>query len=152
MQQTGRRIGDAYISRCTTAGMLFEYLQKKTDKEKLAKIVQEKRILDLPNVTLKDREVSDLHEDVELGRWKVIRAELRERYLPDYEFKTGEKTETRNYYGRKQTRVVSGQPLEKFLKKERPLKGPPLESTTRETKNSKGLSSRLKTDLETSPR
>jgi hypothetical protein len=132
MQQTGRRIGDAYISRCTTAGSVFEFLRKKTDKEKLAKIVKTEKTLDLPNVTLNEREVSAIHEDLELGRWKVIRQELDARLLAPYEAITGEKTQTRNYYGRKQTRVVSGQPLEKFLKKEQ--RGPvlPVESNRKE--------------------
>ena len=89
MKRTGRRIADANINRGTSAGALFSFLKKKREKAKLAKVVSEEKRLDLPNVTLKEREVLPENEDLELGRWKIIRQELEKRWLPEFKFVSG---------------------------------------------------------------
>lgn len=84
MKRTGRRISDSHFAASTTAGALFNNLQKRRDTEKLAKLITKEQRLSFPNVTLKERKVSPYHEDAELGRWKIIREELEKRYLPEF--------------------------------------------------------------------
>ena len=76
MKRTGRRIPDGNINGGSNAGALFSLLMKQKSKAKLAKVVSAEKRLELPNVSLNEREVLPEHEDLELGRWKVIRQEL----------------------------------------------------------------------------
>jgi hypothetical protein len=89
MKRTGRRIPDSHINSSTSAGALFSFLKTKKPKEKLAKVVSQEKRLELPNVTLSENPVLPEHEDMELGRWKVIRKELDARWLPEFKFLTG---------------------------------------------------------------
>jgi len=102
---------------------LWVNTQKKTEKENLAKIIQEEQRLKLPNVALSNRELSEFHQDVEVGRWKVIRSELDARQLPHFEVITGKDAEPgvkrlKSYrFKRALRRNQTSLPVPKLLKK-----------------------------------
>jgi hypothetical protein len=48
---------------------------------------------------LKEREVLPENEDLELGRWKIIREELEKRWLPEFKFLSGKEGLRKNELG-----------------------------------------------------
>ncbi|RJE27358.1 Ribosomal subunit 39S [Aspergillus sclerotialis] len=83
-QLTGQRLSDSLISSATRVKHLVEYLDKKGEQapKKLAVTLAESSTLQkLPNVKIFKERQTPAHKDREVGRWKLIDAELRERGL-----------------------------------------------------------------------
>ena len=85
MQLTGIRIPDPQIQRLKTAQDLLQCLSIPEKAPKLAAVLKETRkgvLTQLPNVQLNEKRVKPVDKDRELGREKLIRAELERRNLP----------------------------------------------------------------------
>jgi len=85
MRRTGRRVPDNGLHRCADAGSLYTLLtEKRRKKAKLAEIITEGQILDMPNVKFSNYKRGKFVKDIDEGRWKVIRRELEARGLPEH--------------------------------------------------------------------
>ena len=82
MQLTGIRIRDPAIANIQTAQALFGELAKRPKPKKLAESLIEKDVAQLPNVQVFERRHTPVDAEKEVGRWKVIEAELKARGLP----------------------------------------------------------------------
>ena len=82
MQLTGKRIADPDISTITTPSSLLVHLVKKPKPKRIAEVLlNSNRVADLPNVQVFDKRYLPKDREVEVGRWKVIKEELKERGL-----------------------------------------------------------------------
>jgi hypothetical protein len=85
MRRTGRRVPDSGLHRCIDAGSLYNLLTEKSRKKvKLAEIITEEQILNVPNVKFSNFKRGKFVRDIDEGRWKVIRRELEARGLPEH--------------------------------------------------------------------
>lgn len=83
MQLTGIRIPDPVIQDITSAQSLLEQLHEKPKPKKLAQaLTVNEKLKNLPNVQLFGRRYTPIDREQELGRWKVIVDQLKERDLP----------------------------------------------------------------------
>ena len=83
MQLTGVRMSDPAIQRIHSIKDILEYLHEKPKPKKLAQALEvNKRLRELPNVQLMARRYTPIDQHQELGRWKIIVNELKERDLP----------------------------------------------------------------------
>ena len=83
MQLTGIRIPDPEIDGIKSANGLLGHLVKKPKPKKLAETLKlSDKLQTLPNLQIMDRRYTPIDKEKEVGRWKVIEKELRERGLP----------------------------------------------------------------------
>ena len=83
MQLTGRRIPDPDMSAISTPKSLLVHLVKKPKPKRTAEaLLSSTRIAGLPNVQIVDRRYGPISREIEIGRWKVIKKELKKRGLP----------------------------------------------------------------------
>lgn len=82
MKRTGRRISDAYITKSHTAADVLRFVLLRQKKEELSTVLQVEERLAHPNVKLSPRKQTEIMEDQQVGRWKVIKHELMRRGLP----------------------------------------------------------------------
>ena len=83
MQLTGQRISDPAIQEINSAKALLRHLVAKPKPKKLAeRLTLNDQLLELPNVQLRERRWTPIDKEKEVGRWKVIEKELKERDLP----------------------------------------------------------------------
>ncbi len=83
MQLTGIRISDSTIQPSRTVQALLKHLIKPPKPKKLADALREKEeLLSLPNVTIYEKRVTPIDKEKQVGRWKLIEEELKERNLP----------------------------------------------------------------------
>ncbi|OHF00961.1 hypothetical protein CORC01_03789 [Colletotrichum orchidophilum] len=82
-QLTGHNVHDAKLAQVNTVGDLIATIVKPPKPTKVAEaIALQGELLELPNVRVRDRRVTPIDKEVEVGRWKVIRRELQKRRLP----------------------------------------------------------------------
>ena len=83
MQLTGTRIPDPSIPRLNTAASLFQFLIKPPPAKHLVDDLRENATLQgLPNVQISAERWTMKRKEVEIGRWKLIEAELDKRGVP----------------------------------------------------------------------
>ena len=83
MQLIGRRIPDPAISEINSVKNLLGHLVKKPKPKKLAEaLLNNDKLIAIPNVQLFDRRYTPIDREKEVGRWKVIERELEKRGLP----------------------------------------------------------------------
>ncbi len=83
MQLTGRRIPDPALQDIDSARALLGHLVSKPKPPKLAeRLTLKEQLVELPNVQLRERRWTPIDKEKEVGRWKVIVKELKERDLP----------------------------------------------------------------------
>ena len=83
MQLTGTRIHDPKISEFQTVGDVVDHLSEKPKPKKLADaLLSQPSLMALPNVEIFERRHTQIDKEKEVGRWKVIEAELIRRGLP----------------------------------------------------------------------
>ena len=85
MQLTGIRIPDPVLGGAETLRSIYIYQLEalKPKPKKLADVLVKKADLaDLPNVKIMTRRYTPVDKEKEVGRWKVIEAELKRRGLP----------------------------------------------------------------------
>ena len=83
MQLTGTRIPDPAIDGIKSTNGLLGHLIKKPKPKKLAEtLTLSEKLQSLPNLQIMDRRYTPIDKEKELGRWKVIEKELRQRGLP----------------------------------------------------------------------
>ena len=83
MQLTGHRIPDPVLQDINSAKALFGRLVTKPKPKKLAEcLTLNEQLLELPNVQLRERRWTPIDKEKQVGRWKVIEKELKERDLP----------------------------------------------------------------------
>lgn len=80
----GRTIPDAITSKSHTVNDLIVQLAVPPPKKSLYELLQSQKsgLQELPNVTIQGRRRTPIDKEKELGRWKVIEKELRDRDLP----------------------------------------------------------------------
>ncbi|KAK1675438.1 ribosomal subunit 39S-domain-containing protein [Colletotrichum godetiae] len=82
-QLTGHRVHDAKLAQINTVGDLIATIVTPPKPTKVAEaIAQQGELLDLPNVRVRDTRVTPIDKEIEVGRWKVIKQELKKRGLP----------------------------------------------------------------------
>lgn len=85
MQLTGIRVPDPAIQNIRDVKSLLEELHKKPKPKKLSKVLfANAQLQHLRNVQLKGTRLTPSDKEKQLGRWKVIVKELKERDLPIY--------------------------------------------------------------------
>ena len=83
MQLTGRRITDPVLSNATTIEDLFVHLKSKDRPQKLAQSEEFRQMnTGLLNVKIHQRRPKLIQREKQVGRWKLIEAELTARGLP----------------------------------------------------------------------
>ena len=83
MQLTGTRIPDPAIQDIRDVKTLLVELHRKPKPTRLAKVLRANDQLQrLPNVQLQNTRLKPSDKEKQLGRWKVIVKELKERDLP----------------------------------------------------------------------
>lgn len=83
MQLTGVRIPDPAVEGIKSGKGLLGFLVKKPKPKKLAESLKTDETLNsLPNVKMMDRRYTPIDKEKEVGRWKVIEAELISKGLP----------------------------------------------------------------------
>jgi len=83
MQLTGRRIPDPALQDINSARALLGHLVAKPKPPKLAeRLTLKEQLVELPNVQLRERRWTPIDKEKDVGRWKVIVRELKERGLP----------------------------------------------------------------------
>lgn len=83
MQLTGQRIPDPAIQDINSAKALYQQLITKPKPKKLAeRLTLNEQLVEAPNVQLRHRRWTPIDKEKEVGRWKVIEKELKERDLP----------------------------------------------------------------------
>ncbi|KAF2085014.1 hypothetical protein K490DRAFT_68215 [Saccharata proteae CBS 121410] len=81
-QLTGLRIPDPVIGAATTVRGFINRIKPSEKPKKLAAVLQkESKLPDLINVTIKQKKVSNEAKWQQMGRWKVIKEELKKRNL-----------------------------------------------------------------------
>jgi len=82
-QLTGRLIPDPALQDIDSAHTLLRHLVSKPKPPKLAeRLTLKDQLVELPNVVLRERRWTPIDREKEVGRWKVIVRELKERGLP----------------------------------------------------------------------
>ncbi|OJD12766.1 hypothetical protein AJ78_06683 [Emergomyces pasteurianus Ep9510] len=84
-QLTGYRIPDPEVAKMTKPSRVVNFLSEvsKPKPKKLAEqLLQDKRLISLPNVKIMDRRYTPIDKEKEIGRWKIIEEELTKRGLP----------------------------------------------------------------------
>ncbi|KAF1814727.1 hypothetical protein P152DRAFT_411479 [Eremomyces bilateralis CBS 781.70] len=83
MQLSGIRVPDHSLHNAFTAGALYECLILPPKQPKLAQgLLASELLAALPNVKISGKKISEIQRETEVGRWKVIKEELRSRDLP----------------------------------------------------------------------
>lgn len=83
MQLTGVRIPDPAVESIKNCKGLLGFLVKKPKPKKLAEsLMTDETLSSLPNVKMMDRRYTPVDREKEVGRWKVIEAELLSKGLP----------------------------------------------------------------------
>lgn len=83
MQLTGVRIPDPAVEGIKNGKGLLGFLVKKPKPKKLAEsLMTDETLNGLPNVKMMDRRYTPIDKEKEVGRWKVIEAELISKGLP----------------------------------------------------------------------
>ncbi len=83
MQLTGTRIADPVISRLKNAGDIVRHMVKPAPAKRLIDdLAESKEIGKLPNVEMWETRYTEKDRETEIGRWKLIEAELEKRGLP----------------------------------------------------------------------
>ena len=83
MQLTGVRIPDPVIPRLRVVSDVLGHVRQKPKPKKLAEILLARSdLISLPNVEVFDRRYTPIDREKEVGRWKIIEAELQKRGLP----------------------------------------------------------------------
>lgn len=83
MQLTGFRLSDADINNSTNVADILGHLATPPKARKLIEALAQKgSLFELPNVRISGRRVTPIDKEKELGRWKVIEEELKNRGLP----------------------------------------------------------------------
>lgn len=83
-QLTGHRIPDSVLTSSRTLGAIYEYLvlDSVPRPQKLADRLHMKHdVTSLPNVHIMSRRETPVDKDKQLGRWKIIEAELQSKGL-----------------------------------------------------------------------
>ena len=84
MQLTGTRIPDPVIPRLNTATSLLNFLVKLPPAKHLFDDLREnKELQSLPNLQIFRERVTMQDKESEIGRWKLIEAELTKRGVPN---------------------------------------------------------------------
>ncbi|PGH21371.1 hypothetical protein AJ80_03288 [Polytolypa hystricis UAMH7299] len=84
-QLTGRRIPDNEIANMTKPSHLLRYLitsSKPKPKKLVEELLANSELTSLPNVKISARRQTPIDKEKEIGRWKIIEAELTARGLP----------------------------------------------------------------------
>ena len=82
-QLTGFRFPDYAIAGIATVKDVVVLAEEKPKPKKLAEmLLQNPTIAALPNVEVFDRRQTPIDKEKEVGRWKIIEQELREKGLP----------------------------------------------------------------------
>lgn len=82
-QLTGNLIPDAKLGAARTVKHLLTLAAKQPKAQKLADLLEtQQKLTDLPNVRVRDRRITPIDKETEMGRWKVIEEELKKRGLP----------------------------------------------------------------------
>ncbi|KAL1956483.1 hypothetical protein VTO42DRAFT_7281 [Malbranchea cinnamomea] len=84
-QLTGHRIPDPQIALMNSPSNVLKYMldASKPKPQKVAeRLLSEARLASLPNVKIYDRRQTPIDQEIEVGRWKVIKEELIKRDLP----------------------------------------------------------------------
>lgn len=83
MQLTGVRIPDPAVEGIKNSKGLLGFLVKKPKPKKLAEsLMTDEMLSSLPNVKMMNRRYTPIDKEKEVGRWKVIEAELISKGLP----------------------------------------------------------------------
>ena len=83
MSLTGVRIHDPKISEFSKLGDVVAYLSEKPKPKKLVDmLLADSQLMALPNVEVFERRHTPIDKEKEVGRWKLIEAELSKRGLP----------------------------------------------------------------------
>lgn len=83
MQLTGNRIPDPAIPRLNTAASLFKFLVKPPPAKHLVDDLRDITALQgLPNLQISAERLTMKRKEIEIGRWKLIEAELSKRGVP----------------------------------------------------------------------
>jgi hypothetical protein len=81
LQLTGIRIPDSAIQPSKTAGNFLSHLIKPPKPRKLAEAIPP-QLKGLRNVKVSKERVTPIHKEQQVGRWKLIQEELKDRGLP----------------------------------------------------------------------
>ncbi|KAI9656696.1 MAG: hypothetical protein M1829_000382 [Trizodia sp. TS-e1964] len=82
IQLTGLRIPDPIIQQSINVKSLLENLLTLSKPQKLAaKLKENSKIVNLPNLTIFDRRITPIDKEKKIGRWKVVEKELEAREL-----------------------------------------------------------------------
>ena len=85
MQLSGHRLSDHAMSTATTVGDLYAAFKTKEKSKKLVDTDQLQHIkTNLPNVAVYPRKRTVAAKEAEVGRWKLIQAEMFSRGLPTH--------------------------------------------------------------------
>lgn len=83
MQLTGVRIPDPAVEDIKNSKGLLGFLVKKPKPKKLAEsLMADETLSSIPNIKMMDRRYTPVDREKEVGRWKVIEAELISKGLP----------------------------------------------------------------------
>ena len=83
MQLTGRLIADPVIPGLNGAAQLLQHLVKPAPAKRLIDdLISNEELCSLPNVELWEKRYTRKDKETEIGRWKLIEAELEKRGLP----------------------------------------------------------------------
>ena len=83
MQLSSIRLADPKIASFRTVGDIVQHMSEKPKPKKLAELLLSKAdLVALPNVEILRRRITPIDKEKEVGRWKVIEAELVKRDLP----------------------------------------------------------------------
>ena len=83
MNLSGTRIYDPHISKFQKVTDVVSHLSEKPKPKKLAQVLLARPdLMTLPNVEIFERRHTPIDKEKEVGRWKVIEAELVKRGLP----------------------------------------------------------------------
>ncbi len=83
MQLTGTRIPDPAIPSLNTAASLLKFLIKPPPAKHLFEDLCENPALQgLPNLQISRERLTMVRKEIEIGRWKLIEAELAKRGVP----------------------------------------------------------------------
>ncbi|WPH02832.1 Hypothetical protein R9X50_00570000 [Acrodontium crateriforme] len=83
LQITGKRLSDPVVSRATTVEDLYNAYRAPIVPKKLHQQPQIKEVkVSIPNVKVHKKKQTTMHQEQEIGRWKIIEQELEKRRLP----------------------------------------------------------------------
>jgi hypothetical protein len=69
---------------CVSPGVILRLLRKPRKPVKLAKIIEQDARFNLPNMQTYAVKQKAINKDISVGRWKLIRDELKKRGLPEF--------------------------------------------------------------------